>query len=152
VKEDILRTPQKLFEEFIKRDSDGEFLQSSAWLNKAVMCPGYMGGPDTFYIISDKKTKALGKNKFRVTYFIEGSVTSKQSGEQTFFIFTPEKKKLDEDYRVVKTPWGWKLATPWAVSRVLVEKAVSWTEKEKSPFDQKSKELMSKLNTNSIGH
>ncbi len=151
VKEDLHLTPQKLFEEFIKQDSEGEFLQTSPWLNKAVMCPGYMGGPDSFYIISNKKTKALGKNKFQVSYSIEGSVTSEQNGDQFFHVFIPGKEKVVEDYRLIKTPWGWKLASGWSVSRVLAEKAIRWVEKGKTPFDEKSRDLLSKIKADSIG-
>jgi hypothetical protein len=151
VKEDLHLSPQKLFEEFIKRDSEGEFLQTSQWLNKAVMCPGYMGGPDVFYIISNKTIKALGKNKFRVSYAVEGSVTTEEIDNQTYSIFKPGKEKVDEDYLITKTPWGWKLASPWAVSRVSAEKAMSWVEKQKRSFDQKSKDLISKIVTHSTG-
>ena len=108
VKEDLTLSPQDLFEEFIKKDSRGEFLQSSPWLNKALVCPGYMGGPDVFYIISNKKIKALGKNKFRIIYSVEGEVTSKQIEQKLYSVFTPEKKRVEEDYLITKTPWGWK--------------------------------------------
>ncbi|MFL5815567.1 MAG: hypothetical protein ACJ763_18495 [Bdellovibrionia bacterium] len=145
VKEDLHLSPQKLFEEFIQRDSEGEFLQTSPWLNKAVMCPGYMGGPDSFYIISSKATQALGGNKFRVSYSVEGSVTSEQIGDQIYSVFKPKKEKVDEDYRIVKTPWGWKLASPWSTARVSVEKALSWVTKGEPRFDQKSRDLISNI-------
>lgn len=146
VKEDLKLSPEKLFDEFIQRDTDGEFLKTSPWLNKAVQCPGYMGGPDSFYIISDSKTKTLGsKNSFQVSYVVEGVVASKKIDDKYYSVFTPERKDVKEEYSVTKTPWGWKLSTPWSVSRVSVKKAFDWVEKENQPFDQKSKDLILKI-------
>lgn len=147
IKEDLKLSPQVLFEEFIKRDSDGEFLRSSPWLNKAVECPGYMGGPDVFYVISSKKIKALGKNIFRVTYAIEGRVEVKQLNDKLYSVFISEKNDVIEDYRTIKTPWGWKLASPWSVSRIPIQKVLELVENGNQPFDQKSKELISKTKT-----
>jgi hypothetical protein len=109
------------------------------------MCPGYMGGPGKFYIISNKTIKALGKNRFRVSYSIEGSVTSEQIGKEFYHVFKPEETKVDEDYLITKTPWGWKLAFPWSVARVFPEKAIRLVDKGESPFDQKSRDLISKI-------
>jgi hypothetical protein len=101
VKRDLGLSPDKLVQEYVKRDANGEFLSTNDWWNTAVACPDCMGGPDTFTVISDYQIKKVSELKYEVTYEIEGSLSGNS--------FTPAKKKQKDSFTVIKTPWGFKL-------------------------------------------
>lgn len=101
VKKDLRLIPADLVQEYVKRDANGEFLQTNDWWNTAVACPACMGGPDTFTVISSYQIKRAGELKYSVVYQTEGRI----SGDA----FTPQKKKESQSFTVVKTDWGYKL-------------------------------------------
>src|SRR4051812_2907734 len=47
--------PQRLIQEFLKRDGDGQFVRGGKWFQKAITCPGHLGGPDYFTAIRSYK-------------------------------------------------------------------------------------------------
>ncbi len=101
VKKDLGLNPEQLVREYVKRDANGEFLQTNEWWNSAVACPECMGGPDTFTVISSYKIRKISNLQFEVTYDIEGTLSGAS--------FKTEKRKDPESFTVVKTQWGFKL-------------------------------------------
>ncbi len=130
VKKDLHLKPDALVSEYIKRDSEGEFLQTNEWWNSAVACPDCMGGPDEFTVISYYKIKKISKLKFSVKYEIEGKIS--------IDTFTPGKKTEEQTVSVVKTKWGFKLHT-MPFQMVKAETALKRFE---SNLNQQSKDLL----------
>lgn len=100
-KKDLGLQPDELVHEYVKRDANGDFLQTNDWWNIAVACPDCMGGPDTFTVISRYWIKKIGPLNYEVTYEVEGTLSPGS--------FEPSKKKQIDKFTVVKTPWGFKL-------------------------------------------
>jgi hypothetical protein len=142
IKEDLHLAPKALIEEFVRRDREGEFLRTSPWLSRAVLCPEHMGGPDTFKIASKWTIKELSPNRFHVRYSIEGQVESAQIDGKTYSVFHAKKEQLTEEYRIIQTPWGWKSESPWSDSKVTPHVAVQATQKSTAPFDAQSMRLI----------
>jgi hypothetical protein len=138
VREDLHLAPEALIRDFVRRDRAGEFMRTSAWLERATLCPVHLGGPDTFKIASRWKIKRAGPRRFRVTYFIEGTVDYRQVDGKLRSFFHPVKKTLEEDSEVVQTPWGWKMATPWNDAKVSAAAALHNAEQSLAPFEPQS--------------
>jgi hypothetical protein len=101
VKKDLRLKPDALVNEYVKRDANGEFLQTNQWWNSAVACPACMGGPDTFTVISSYDINKLDDLTYSVVYKIEGDL----SGDT----FSPRKNTESRTFDVVKTSWGYKI-------------------------------------------
>ena len=103
--------PEAFMNEFLKRDSEGEFISSSPWLDKSALCPGHLGGPDSHHVISGfkiEKSRILPESAaFTVSYDVLG-VMSSGGSEGELESFKAEKKNLTTEFKMVKTPFGWR--------------------------------------------
>lgn len=101
--------PVSLARDFLIRDKGGDFLKSDAWFDSATTCPGHEPGPDAFTVIDGWVVKfdTLGRDtvRARVTYRRLGSL----SGGTHFTTDTGDELRV---LRVVRTGFGWRIASP----------------------------------------
>jgi len=58
--------PDSLISEFLARDAEGDFLQTSDWFAGATMCPGHEPGPDFYTVVEGYEVASLERTPHRV--------------------------------------------------------------------------------------
>jgi hypothetical protein len=91
--------PDSLLHEFVRRDSAGQFTQSSEWFNRAVDCPGHEPGPDVATAIRSVELRPLGR---------DSTVLRAELRWQRAL----EPGALVETLTVRHTPYGWRVQSP----------------------------------------
>jgi hypothetical protein len=96
--------PDSLLQEFVRRDSSGQFTASTDWFNGAVDCPGHEPGPDAATMVSGYTITELARTdsvvQTEVRWQQAGSTMGKGAGT------------LAETLAVVRTPFGWRIHSP----------------------------------------
>jgi len=103
--------PSGLVNEYLKRDGNGEFMQSNPWKNSALlhtMQPGW----DQSTLISGYEIDILSIDSTRAVYDVIYHVIARisQNIDGPFLIFNPNKKITR--FELKNTPWGWRIAEP----------------------------------------
>ena len=91
--------PDSLLREFVRRDSAGQFTQSSEWFNHAVDCPGHEPGPDAAAAIRGVTIRNLGRDSTTLRAEARWERAS-------------ESGALVETLTVVRTAYGWRVQSP----------------------------------------
>lgn len=95
---------EALVREFVRRDANGEFLQSSDWFTRAVDCPGHEGAPDVPTVVRGYKLSIV----YRDSAELRAEVTWDVIGKGDAMKSTTEVDLV----RAIHTPFGWRVASP----------------------------------------
>lgn len=142
-KTDPKLAPEALVRAYVARDGRGEFLRSDPWFRQAVLCPGHVGGRDTFDVVLGATIAKVDATRnaatFRVEYRHLGTISRDETGRRNAFL--EDRKLVTQTIRAVSTPYGWKLENPsygWvlpAAARKLTAKE-PWTEGERRKLER----------------
>ena len=91
--------PDSLLREFVRRDSAGQFTQSSEWFNRAVDCPGHEPGPDIATPIRGVDIRQIDRDST--------ALRAEVRWERTL-----EPGALIETLTVRRTRYGWRVQSP----------------------------------------
>jgi hypothetical protein len=91
--------PDSLVREFVRRDSAGQFTQSSNWFNGAVDCPGHEPGPDAATAGRAATIRRLARDSTTLRAEVRWERAS-------------EPGVLVETLTVIRTPYGWRVRSP----------------------------------------
>jgi hypothetical protein len=91
--------PDSLLREFVRRDSAGQFTQSSEWFTRAVDCPGHEPGPDVATAIRGVEIRQFGRDS-----------TSLRA--EVRWARAEEPGTLVETLTVRHTRYGWRIQSP----------------------------------------
>jgi hypothetical protein len=109
-------SPEELAAEFVKKDSEGEFMMMNPWFDTATLCPHRETIPDHAFVIKNPKLARISETPdvadFEVTYQQIGtliSLTGSDAGRKGFVPAVSEKKRK---FAMVKTSFGWRMVNP----------------------------------------
>lgn len=97
--------PEALVVEFLRRDAEGQFLQTDDWFNGATTCPGHEPGPDGYTVIRSYTSSIVRRTTDEITV----AVTSDVMGWTGHGGFTARPSIHVDTVMAVRTPFGWRI-------------------------------------------
>lgn len=117
--------PSALVQEWVRRDSLGEFMGADDRLFELMACPGHLGGGDEVVVAVDPtiRTNPGDSVDYFITYRRFGRVHSDSTGKRAVFVSDPGVDSLV--LNVVPTPFGWRfpfdVANPHLSPRIALQ-------------------------------
>lgn len=110
-KEQNKKGPRDLLNAFLASDAEGGFVNGGK-LNEFALCPGHQGGGDSFVVVRSYTVvnESVGKDtaEFSVKFEKLGSIISSgRDGNLNSFTKDPKSEILV--FKLVKTPFGWRI-------------------------------------------
>jgi hypothetical protein len=106
--------PDSLIIEFLRRDTQGQFLQTEKWLDSATVCPGNLPGPDFFTLVADVHLVASSRTadtaQYLAVYRRLGWSGRDTTGTELTVRPSPRADTLR--FRLVRTAFGWRVDDP----------------------------------------
>lgn len=106
--------PDVLLRDYVARDAAGQFLRTDAWFAGAVECPGHEPGPDFFTVIDDHAVAPLARGVDTVRV----AITSTVAGTMDAAGFRAAPGLAVDTVTAIRTPYGWRIASPALRQRV----------------------------------
>ena len=105
-------SPQKLIDEYLRREAGGEFTLTSRWFDSATLCPGHEDGPELSYVSRSSRVLKLvigdrdGRAFARVQYDVAGLI---EPGPHETWHFVARRRKKVRTFKLVHTAYGWRI-------------------------------------------
>lgn len=113
--------PRALVDEYVRRDSEGQFLETNRWVDTAYTCPGHLPGPDEFTAVSRTTVTELDRTDSLVRFLSRSDQLGEMTQDSLGYIFKANRQATIDTFVVVRTPFGWRIESPQLPDRVSVQ-------------------------------
>ena len=124
--------PADLVREYNRRDHNGEFLRTNAWIDTVYDCPGHLPGPDEFRVVRDGDVVSSISNDSIVRVLVTSHLLGMMRQDSAGPTFESLPATVTDTFEVILTPYGWRIRSPQLPDNV----SASWALEHVSLRDQ----------------
>jgi hypothetical protein len=117
--------PVALMRHFIAHDNAGGFLSSTPLQDSVYACPGHLGGSDEFSTVRESVVEPLQLTDSIATVLVRSTLLGHMRQDSLAFHFEAERRPIVDTFKVVRTPYGWRVESPAAIGRVLAARSLT---------------------------
>jgi hypothetical protein len=111
--------PVALVQRYVEYDHAAAFLESTPIMDSVYACPNHLPGPDEFSVVRGSALEPLSRSDSDATVLVRSEQVGRMSQDSVGFIFIREAQVVVDTFRLVSTPFGWRILSPQLPDRVL---------------------------------